>query len=195
MDGTKCVTCSAGFFLKEGVCTVCKSIEEHCTECTNDGACTKCAAPTYPDQGTCKVCTDNCLACNTGEKCDRCSDKYVPSDDKCVLCTKAILNCEICLSATVCDTCTKPYIKKLDKCSSCSQLFSNCDQCDELGCKSCIADYELNGGNCEQGSSPAVAIVVGITGGVAVLALGGYILSKKLKKKNIGTSIVTEGDS
>lgn len=130
-DATKCKTCNAKFFAKEGVCTGCPA---NCDECSDETTCTKCASGTVLSEG-------NCLAsCPEG--------KGATAEGNCVTCAS---NCTKCSEEGKCDECAAAfYINVSNKtCSACS---ANCGTCDLAGkCTACADGYKVKtDGTCKK---------------------------------------------
>jgi hypothetical protein len=76
-----CNTCSNGYYVSSGKCTVCKT---GCSQCSSATSCSTCQSGYYLSTSkSCVKCTDvNCSKCSS-TACQTCNSGYVLKSGKC----------------------------------------------------------------------------------------------------------------
>eukprot|EP01017_Pseudomicrothorax_dubius_P050392 TRINITY_DN9539_c0_g1_i1.p1 TRINITY_DN9539_c0_g1~~TRINITY_DN9539_c0_g1_i1.p1 ORF type:complete len:271 (-),score=15.46 TRINITY_DN9539_c0_g1_i1:162-974(-) len=151
-DPTKCKVCIDGYFLKDGACIACSTLNKGpCAKCTADG-CIDCK--TFFDtsfysfsNSQCIKCPDNCESCESATKCIVCRQNSKKNADG--TCQKTeISNClkiegndhtkcsecsngyKVKADGTACETYPCPEGKGPDKDNKCLECMNNCLRCD-----------------------------------------------------------------
>ncbi|ELP90939.1 hypothetical protein EIN_362220 [Entamoeba invadens IP1] len=131
----------------------CYKCLDHCTQCNEDDAATKCTACVLEyglNNNKCEKCGTGCASCNENNlnECTYCITGYNldSTNHKCYKCGENCISCDSSDTAT-CKTCAYGYALNGKVCKKCDTGCTMCESNDYQKCTYCESGYVLDSAN------------------------------------------------
>ena len=131
-SSSDCINCATGYYMLNGVCTVC---DDACSSCTGGGFanCASCSSGYY--SGGFGICY---LTCSSG-------DYLYTNTNECFTCHNSCNGCSATNSDTSCVDCATHYYTSSPYCLVCNDACGDCYNSGFNHCSSCASGYESGG--------------------------------------------------